>query len=316
MHAFARYAARCDPPIAVMESVRPAFTKGRVLMQQLRDYMEQGTGHRYDLYHVMHNARQLGGAGERPRYFWVASRVPFGIEWPVVRQPLLRDVIDDLKDLRITWNRQPYRRPPTWWSQSARVEEGVDGHATIPMNPGLRRAFDLMDMNGGWPQGWWIQKVAEKIYAEHGRLPDSWSPYMEKLIATDFHMGYIQLTRWDESAPSRVITGGALGLVMHPTERRTITHREAARIMGFPDDWYIRPLKGVPSVNATWGKGISVQCGEWIGTWVRRSLDGYPGSIVGKEIGDRERLITPPKQERGFTGVNPTLVNKRLPVLV
>jgi len=277
-------------------------------MQQLRDYMEQGTGLRYDLTHVMHNARQLGGASERPRYFWVAHRVPFGVEWPIVRQPLLVDVIDDLKGLAITWQRQPYRRGPTWWSEPARSESGVDGHATIPLNPGLRRAFDLMRANGGWPQGWWIQKIAMKIYEEQGRLPDSWAPYMEKLLSDNngsgrFHMGYIQLTRWDERRPARVITGGAMGLVLHPTEDRTITHRECARIMGFPDDWRILPLRGTPSVNATWGKGISVQCGEWIGRWAHAALDGAPGSVRGREVGDREYLITPPRQDRGFSGV-------------
>jgi hypothetical protein len=38
----------------------------------------------------------------------------------------------------------------------------------------------------------------------------------------------------------------------------------------------------------TWGKGITVDCGRWIGDWIKRALDGEPGSYVGAEIGDRE----------------------------
>jgi hypothetical protein len=61
--------------------------------------------------------------------------------------------------------------------------------------------------------------------------------------------------------------------------------------MGFPDNWLIKPLKSQANLRATWGKGISTQCGKWIGEWSRASLDGYPGSNRGVEIGDREWLV-------------------------
>lgn len=299
MWAFAGYVARAQPWIAVFESVRSAYGKGRNLMQKLRAKVEAETGLRYDLWHVMHNARELGGAGERPRYFWVISRIPFGIEWPpIARMPVLHEVIGDLQGLGDTWQPQPYRRPPTWWSEGARTHDGlVDGHKRSHSN-GHQRAYDLMNENGGWPTGWWVGKLAKHFYETYGRLPDSWSPYLEKLQKIDFHMGYIQMTRWDPLRPARVITGGALGLVMHPYEPRTITHREAARIMGFPDDWRIRPLMKQGGLGLTWGKGISVQCGEWMGRQVMNALDGHPGSITGTEIGERERIIWPPKNPR------------------
>ena len=77
-------------------------------------------------------------------------------------------------------------------------------------------------------------------------------------------------------------------MVIHPTLDRTLTHREAARVLGFPDDWRIRPLRHVSGLQMTWGKGISVHCGSWIGSWVRRALAGEPGSYVGRPLGDRE----------------------------
>src|SRR5690606_24141559 len=69
---------------------------------------------------------------------------------------------------------------------------------------------------------------------------------------------------------------------------RTFTHREVARILGFPDDWLIEPLKGTPGLTATWGKGITVDAGRWIAYWARASIEGAPGSLPWTEVGNRE----------------------------
>jgi site-specific DNA-cytosine methylase len=77
---------------------------------------------------------------------------------------------------------------------------------------------------------------------------------------------------------------------IHPYENRMFTHREVARIMGFPDDWYILPLRGERQLPFTWGKGILVQCGRWIASWVQAALDGNPSDHKGEQIGEREWL--------------------------
>ena len=289
------YAAKIRPQIMIMESVRQAFTGGRSLMQALRARLEELTGLRYDLYHVMQDAIELGGAARRPRYFMVLSRVPFGVEYPTLhRRPLLRDVWDDLRGHALTWEAQPYRRPATFWSQGPR--EGCttfDGHMNHRGVP-IERAYDLMQVanqNGGWPPGWSIGRVAQHTYETTGALPPSWQHMLPKLLDKKWHMGFASITRWDAERPGRVIMGSALDMVLHPYEDRTITHREAARVMGFPDDWRIKPLRGVSNLRATWGKGISVICGRWIGEWSRASLDGSPGDNTGVEIGERERLV-------------------------
>jgi len=84
------------------------------------------------------------------------------------------------------------------------------------------------------------------------------------------------------------LTGGALCHVIHPSEPRLITQREAARIQGFPDDWLIEPLRKQSNLAATWGKGIPVDVGRWVGTWIKRALEGQPGEYQGEEIGERE----------------------------
>jgi site-specific DNA-cytosine methylase len=298
MWALVDYTARVKPEIVIMESVRQAFSGGRDLMLALRTKLEEKSGLRYNLHHVMHDAIEVGGAAVRKRYFWVASRIPFGVDFPKVRQPTLAEVIGDLEGLETTWECQPYRRPASWWSAGARSEIGAtDGHMTRS-GTGQRRALDLLnlaeDIDEGWPEGAHIAQIVKKLHEKHDKLPDSWgADYVKKIIENDYHMGFISVSRWKPRGNARVITGGALDLVLHPWLPRFITHREAARIMGFPDDWSIRPLRHNSNLRMTWGKGITVQCGKWIGEHVARALDGDPSPIAGKLIGDREWLIKP-----------------------
>ncbi len=286
------YAAKCKPQIVIMESVRPAYVMGREMMTALRARLEEGSGRRYGLWHIYQNAIDLGGAAHRPRYFFVASQVPFGVEWPNVRKPLLADVIGDLVPLSMTWQYQPHRTPATWWSRSARNGHKVtDGHVTHH-GPYISRALDLMHFNDGeWPEGWAVPKLAKHVWETKLALPESWDYTKDKLIKRDFNMGFTTMVRWTWDKPARVITGAGLYAVMHPRLPRPITHREAARIMGFPDDWRILPLRHVPGIVATYGKGITVQCGKWIGDWARHALDGEPGSVTGEPVGDREWFI-------------------------
>lgn len=288
--AFADYVARARPLVAIFESVQQAFTHkdGLDTMRALRAHVEAKTNRLYDLYHVRHNAYAVGGPAQRRRYFWVISRVPFGVEPPTPRYvPLLRDVIGDLANAGRTWFEQPYRTPPTRYSAAFRSPSGlVDGHQHME-NPLTRRIQDLV-RGVGWGPGESIATVTRRHYDTHGRLPDSFAVTEQKIVANDFRMGFTTPVRWDPDHAARVITGGSLQMVLHPWLDRTITHREAARVLGFPDDWKIAPIRNVSGLSMTWGKGITVQCGRWIGEWVARALDGCPGSQRGLPIGDRE----------------------------
>ncbi len=67
-------------------------------------------------------------------------------------------------------------------------------------------------------------------------LPDQMRPDCHRLKKHTYQSVYGRM-RWDKQAPT--ITGGfdtmGRGRFVHPTKRRTITPREAARIQGFPD---------------------------------------------------------------------------------
>lgn len=290
MWGFADYVVRARPQIAVFESVQQAFTKpdGLGLMRRLRTHVEERTGDRWELFHIRHNAYSIGGAAQRRRYFWLISRVPFGIEPPVPTYlPVLNDIIGDLASLPLTWQAQPYRAPMHPWTEDLRNPLGtVDGHMNLN-NPLIRRLYDLM-REVEWKPGEAMATVIKRYYETYGKLPQSWAAYQEKIVTKQFLLGFTTPTRWNGQNHARVITGGSLQMVIHPWLNRMITHREAARILGFPDNWNILPLRGTAGLHLTWGKGISVQCGRWIGSWIHAALDGAPGTYRGKSLGDRE----------------------------
>lgn len=300
MWAFTEYAAQVRPVIAVFESVQLACKEGegRELMKALRARLEELTGLSYFLYHVKHNAYSIGGSAMRKRYFWLVSQVPFGVEDPgITRYPTLNEVIGDLRNLPTQWERQPYDDTEvSWWATSRRNDglngvetQTVDGHIGTH-SPLHDRIYELIQWSGMRPREA-IQNALRRCYEENGELPPAWKHNEAKFVANDFFHGFTAPCRWDGEYPTRVITGAALGTVVHPTLDRTITHREAARILGFPDDWLIHPLKGVGGLNLTWGKGITVDCGRWIGEWIKNALDGNPGSYVGEPVGERENVI-------------------------
>lgn len=292
MWAFADYVSLVNPQVAVFESVQQACSEkngGLDLMRALRAHVEAKTGHSWGLWHVKHNAYSVGGAAQRRRYFWLISRVPFGIELERPRRlPTLNDVIGDLENLSLTWEQQPYRMPASWWARQRR-SHAVDGHMNYD-SPLARRIYDLI-RTVEWNPREGIATVVKRCYERHGHLPDSWRATEQKIVKNNFFMGFTTPVRWDGTHAARVVTGAALHNVIHPNLDRMITHREAARILGFPDDWRVLPLKTRSGLSMTWGKGITVDCGRWIGTWIERSLSGSPGSHTGQPVGDREWMI-------------------------
>lgn len=308
-----RFAAAVRPEVYVMESVRSAFTKGLPLMRQLRSELERLTGDEYTLTHVIQDNYALGGCAKRQRYFMVCSRVPFGVEVPeLVAQPTVADAIGDLADQPLSWEYQPYHAPATWWSAPARSSGlGTDGHA-LPPGAESNHILDLLDPDPDvWRQGWAESEAAREYLAVHGDFPPSWHVKTRKTVATgqvrtlakratetDFDFGMFQAKRWRWGAPAFVITGAGPFIGLHPTRPRYFTHREIARMMGFPDDWLIEPLRQEKTLTAGWGKGVSVHPGRWVSHWAKESIEGRPGTEQhGRTIDSWSREIAPEPRE-------------------
>lgn len=305
MWAAVQYAARVRPAIFIMESVSQAFTNGLDLMRRLAEELNEKSGLAYRTTHVLQDNYSLGGVTRRKRYFLVLSQVPFGVEVPELKWlPVVGDALSDLQSMPQRWESQPYTAPPTWWSHSLRSATGyTDGHHF----EGNRRTGRLMDLVNGlreageepWLPGEPEEDIPKRYYERFGMLPESWQYATagkvltrdKQLLERNFKTGGFAQTRyWPWDKPGRVINGAGPHMVWHP-DMRHATHREVARLMGFPDDWRIEPLRNDSKLHSYWGKGTSVSPAQWICTWARESLDGIPGTVTGEPLPDGSRLI-------------------------
>jgi site-specific DNA-cytosine methylase len=319
MRDLINYAVTVKPAAVIMESVAQAYSQGITLMRELAETLSTGTGLPYRTTHVLQNNWTLGGATKRRRYFLVLTPVPFGVEFePVEQRATLNDAIGDLRDQPLGWEARPYEMRPTWWSAYWRSHDNtVDGHA-LPINGQAYQAriADLV-AKVPWHVGDTEIEVLKRYYETEGELPESWRydgrgsrsglnhlTRDKQLIEKNFEAGGFSRPRhWPWYEPGRVINGAGPFMIWHPNNRFA-THREVARLMGFPDDYLIEPLRDNPALGAYWGKGTSVAPAKWICEWVKRSLDGEPGSLVGERQEDGSRLIDVSKLSRSRETMN------------
>lgn len=284
MRALATYAAQCNPQVVVMESVQAAFSEGYPLMRQLRDIFEK-EAHlegRVWINHVLHNAGLCGNTAERRRYFLVLTvDRPFIVhDSPNVlgaADRCLAEAIKDLENQPIAVESREYATPEASYDYAIRARgdmTSVDGH----FMKGSKNVSDIaewLDMFGdSWGQGDHLSNVLTKHFDETGEMPSQFDRVREKLISRrdpkhGFQMGFHQPTRWIYNKPSRVITGGGPDSACHPTLNRTLTFREIARVMGYPDEWMIAPSAGISAMPMWWGKQPCVEAGKWIADNVR-----------------------------------------------
>jgi site-specific DNA-cytosine methylase len=302
--ALVTYAGRIAPKAVVYESVQQAFSQGRETMQGMRAELESVSGKQYDLHHVKMNNLMIGGKSYRPRYFWVALEkgLAFGTRSQTPEAvPGIMDVIGDLQDAEDTWDHQPYRAETSpWIAKQVSASGGYDGHKEKDNihSDRIKDIFAALHKHGeDWNWGEGLSRALQRVYELQGHLPESWSVQSEKIIKRNFDMGFSLPYRWPGDQWANVLTGGALNMVVHPTRPRCITHREAARIQGLPDDWVIKPVREYTPMQDAWGKAVSVDAGRWIGQQIQSSLAGDPGE-PGELIGDREWLHA---TDKGFS---------------
>ena len=297
------YAAKVRPAAVVMESVGQAYTRGVHLMRALHEDLERQTRLAYTITHILQDNYSCGGVTKRRRYFLVLSQVPFGVELPELKWlPSVRDALSDLSSLPQSWDPQPYDQQPTWWSHGLRSASGeVDGHHEPRLHNHRQRLLDLTE-KVEWKPGEKESHILQRYYEAHGELPESWR--YKSSSKTNSHLtrdkqlidrgldpgGFAQIKRWDWDMPGRVLTGAGPYQVWHPGNR-FLTHREAARIMGFVDDWKVGDAKDDKRLHGFWGKGTSVHPAKWVMEWLRNSLDGDPGGIRGEKQADGSHLI-------------------------
>ena len=295
--AFIRYAARVAPKAVVYESVQQAYTQGREVMLKYRDMLEELSGKKYDLYHLKENNLHVGGFSYRPRYFWVAVRKGVKFSAPLKdpkELPRIMDIIGDLAEMPFSWDDQPYSGEPTKWVKHLRNKNGVVNGHMGKTNIHAQRVGEIFDIigNDAWEGNGDLGGALKKAVTKNkGKFPQRWTDISERVVRKDYKLGFSQPYRWKVDHWCNVLTGSALDHVVHPTQPRLITHREAARMQGLPDSWEISEVQDYGSLAAVWGKAVPVQAAYFVGNALAKSLNNEHDEFNAVKIGDREFLI-------------------------
>jgi site-specific DNA-cytosine methylase len=277
MWALIDFAARCKPQAVVFESVQQAGKTGRPLMLALRARLEERTKRRWNLTHVFQNDLSLGGCSMRKRYFFVATRAQFTYDVPDLDGVrTLRDAIGDLESRK----RFGHFAPET------------AGHVTLNSQRARRMAWLATQPKARWAGGEQSGVAVQRLIDAGIPFPEDWWTVHGTFVRTDAGTSLYAPRRWKYDEPARVLTGLGLEENVHPTQPRTFTHREAARIMGFPDSWNCQPAIDRGHTGAKWwGKQLPVAPARWIASNVRAVIEGDHNELAPEKIGDREYLV-------------------------
>lgn len=177
----------------------------------------------YATTHGVLNAMDFGIPQDRARFFLIGcrgSRKPFLPPAIRSRTPTVRDAIADLPRLAngasVLW--MPYRdkRPSAYARQLRNGAKGCFNHLVTRNSMLVVRRYAHIPQGGNWKS---IPAALMRNYADRMRC----------------HTGIYHRLRADR--PSVVIGNFRKNMLIHPTQHRGLSVREAARLQSFPDEF-------------------------------------------------------------------------------
>jgi DNA (cytosine-5)-methyltransferase 1 len=218
---FLRAADLWEPDWIIFENVKGIVetAKGVFLEKILSEIKERG----YTAVHFFLQAADFGVPQRRTRLFIVASRAGFKVQMPLPLVSLAPTVWEAISDLPLLKNgasvcRLPYRRQP-----ETKYQKQMRGGQTECTNNLVSRNLDyVVKRYSHIPQGGNWESIPDHLMAN----------YHDK---TNCHTGiYLRLRA---NRVSVVIGNFRKNMVIHPTQDRGLSVREAARLQSFPDSY-------------------------------------------------------------------------------
>lgn len=169
------------------------------------------------------NASDFGVPQNRARFFLIGARGRQVIPLPrptVRRHRTVREAIGDLPTLKngaSTCQREYGRNPPTTYARKMRQRNKTCRNHIVTQNaPYVVSRYKHVPQGGNWED---IPARLMKNYADRSRC----------------HTGIYHRLAYDE--PSIVIGNFRKNMLIHPSQDRGLSVREAARIQSFPDEF-------------------------------------------------------------------------------
>lgn len=268
--SFLRIALEVRPDAVLLENV-PDMALGdeTSVVRYLAASLEEAG---YDTHVRLVDAWRHGVPQHRQRLILVAVPEGAPFRWPGASRPVtLWDAIGDLPELRdTTGTRQlPYAwgQPLTDFQTRARAGMGnpesrglVWDHQTRPVREDDRRAFQLMTST-----------------TRYSDLPSDLRRYRDDSFDDKYkRLGRNELSR---SITAHIARDGYW--YIHPTEPRTLTIREAARVQTFPDDYRFAGSRS--DAFRQIGNAVPPALAAAVGTSVRKAVRAAPAEDRAQE---------------------------------
>ncbi len=216
--------------VRIIDQVRPAWfvfenVQGIVNTEAGRflDELKSLLKNKYALSESLLNAKDFGVPQDRTRYFLVGSRddIPFSFPTAVGRHcPTVDDAIGDLPVLQNGELQclRPYgtRKPSAYARTLRNRQQSCHNHLVTRNARYVLNRYEHVPQGGNWEN---IPARLMKNYADRTRC----------------HTGIYHRLRGDQ--PSVVIGNFRKNMLIHPTQDRGLSVREAARIQSFPDSF-------------------------------------------------------------------------------
>ena len=220
---FIRVTRVIEPDFVVFENVEGIINTARGLF--LESILNEFHKLQYSLNYGVLNALDFGVPQRRTRFFMIGSRSGLNVELPHVPQEkrvltTVKDAFSDLPTLEngasISW--RPYAETiPSPYAKILRTRQsGCLNHLVSRNSCTILRRYRYVPPGGNWES---IPAKMMRNYKDRSRC----------------HTGIYHRLHLDR--PSIVIGNYRKNMLIHPTDDRGLSVREAARLQSFPD-WY------------------------------------------------------------------------------
>jgi DNA (cytosine-5)-methyltransferase 1 len=225
---FVRVTNLWQPDWFVLENVSGILhtEKGFFLEQILNEFHKIG----YTLNHALLNAAEFGVPQKRERFFLVGSKHGIVFKFPQKEKPKTVSVKDAIGDLPVLNNGANFYE----------LEYKTEAISAYAKKLRGKHKYSLCN---------YVTRNSNLVVKRYKHIPQggNWE-YIPKRLMSNYkdcsrcHDGiYFRL---DENKPSSVIGNYRKNMLVHPTENRGLSVREAARLQSFPDRFVFRGSVG------------------------------------------------------------------------
>ena len=231
---------RLNPSAFVMENVPGiiAMEKGNVIKGLIEKFKELGYK---NTDYMFLNAADYGAPQFRKRAFVVGSKSKIPIETPkqthgsaedlkkdpsLLPHVTLIDAIDDLPAIRTgstTSRSDEYlEKSNPFQMQMRKKSSGVKDHVITKNSPLIIERIKTVPPGGNWED---IPRKLMQVDGKYKKIEQAHSMIYKRLLKNE---------------PAITITNFRKGMMIHPTQNRLFSVREAARVQTFPDDYVFK----------------------------------------------------------------------------